>query len=371
MTGDGPTGVAVVGCGDISRQYLTHLAGFPEVEVLFCADLDPERARARAEAFGIPAWGSLEGALAEQRVELVVNLTPPATHGMVATATLDAGKHVWNEKPLATDLGAASALLTRAAERGLRVGGAPDTVLGAGLQTARRLVLEGAIGEPVAATTMVQGMGPDHWHPQPETFYRRGAGPLFDLGPYYLTTLCVLLGPVRRVAALGRQARAVRTIPTGERAGTAFGVEVPTHVTALLDFESGPSAMTGFSFDSPHRRTEVEIVGTEGTLGVPDPNRFDGTVLLHRRGAAEAEEIPCSGTTAGRGIGVVDLVEAVRAGRPHRASAELALHVLETMLAIERSAASGGFVDVDSRFVPPAPVEAGWDPAARGTEAGR
>jgi len=360
-------GVAVVGCGDISGQYLPNLTAFPDVDVRFCADLDVDRARARADEFGVRHAGTPEEALARADVDLVVNLTVPAAHGAVAAAALDAGKHVWNEKPLAVDLDDARALVAKAAANGLRVGCAPDTVLGAGIQNARRLVDSGAIGTPLAATVMLQTMGPDRWHPNPESFFGPGGGPLFDMGPYYLATLCTLLGPVGQVAGLVCRGRDRRTVMAGPRTGATFPVEVATHVSALLGFASGAVGSAVFSFDSPLRRTGfVEIAGTEATLTVPDPNGFGGASLLHLPGVEAPRVVPAAGTVAGRGIGVVDLVRAVRAGEPHRASGELALHVLEVMSAVGRSAADGGFVGITSGVGRPAPVDPGWDPTTPG-----
>jgi predicted dehydrogenase len=201
------------------------------------------------------------------------------------------------------------------------------------------------------------------WHPDPESFFQRGAGPLFDMGPYYLSTLCTLLGPVRRVAGLGRRGRSQRVVRAGDRTGATFPVEVATHVTALLDFASGAAGSAVFSFDSPMRRTGVlEVTGTEATLVVPDPNGFGGASLLYRPGVAQPEEIPATGTVAGRGIGVVDMVRALRDGSPHRASGTLGLHVLEVMSAIERSALVGDFTAIASDFELPEPVDPEWDP---------
>lgn len=362
-TPEGPAGIAVVGCGNISDQYLPNLAAFPDVQVRFCADVVAERARDKARQWGVPHHGGLDEALARDDVDLVVNLTVPAVHAAVAATALDAGKHVWNEKPLATDLDEARTLAIKAAANGLRVGCAPDTVLGAGVQTARRLIDSGAIGVPLAANVALQTMGPDVWHPDPESFFQRGAGPLFDMGPYYLSTLCTLLGPVRRVAGLGRRGRSRRVVRAGDRTGATFPVEVATHVTALLDFASGAAGSAVFSFDSPMRRTGVlEITGTEATLVVPDPNGFGGASLLYRPGVAQPEEIPATGTVAGRGIGVVDMVRALRDGGPHRASGTLGLHVLEVVSAIERSALAGEFTAIASDFELPEPMDPEWDP---------
>jgi len=343
MPGAGPLGVAVVGCGVISDAYLHNLTSFPDLRVLFCADIDLDRAKAQADKHGVPAAGSPAQALEHPGVELVVNLTVPAAHAEVATAALRAGKHVWNEKPLTTAVGAARELLATAAEAGLRVGCAPDTVLGAGLQSARRLIASGAIGTPLTALTLLQGPGPEAWHPSPEFLFATGAGPLFDLGPYYLSWLATLFGPASRVTAVSRRSRDTRVIGSGPRAGTEFGVEVPTYVSALAEYESGQAASLLFSWDSPlSRQGFVEITGTEATLALPDPNRFDGDLRLRRAGDEEWTVVPAAGTTAGRGLGVLDMARTLRSGHPHRASGELALHVLELMTAIDSAAASGG-----------------------------
>jgi predicted dehydrogenase len=363
-----PFGVAVVGCGNISNQYLPHLTKFPDVNVLFCADIDLERAKSQATAYGVPAAGTPAQAMEHPGVELVVNLTVPAVHAEVASAAIAAGKHVWNEKPLTLDVESARTLLITATGRGVRVGCAPDTVLGAGIQSARRLIDEGAIGTPVSALTLLQGPGPQNWHPDPEFLFARGAGPLFDIGPYYLSVLATLFGPATRVAAIGRKAREVRVIGSGPRAGTEFGVEVPTHMSALAEYAGGQAASMVFSWDSPlSRQGFLEITGTEATLALPDPNRFDGDPRVRRAGQTEWTVIYSRGAVAGRGIGVVDMVRAIARGEPHRASGELALHVLETMTAIERSAVTAVFEPVESVFDVPATLDAQWDPYVRDT----
>ena len=247
------------------------------MQVLFCADIDAGRAKAQAAAYDVPASGSVQQALDHPGVQLVVNLTIPAAHAEVASAAIAAGKHVWNEKPLAPDVAAGRALLDQAAKAGVRVGCAPDTVLGAGIQSARRLIASGAIGTPISALTLLQGPGPESWHPDPEFLFAKGAGPLFDLGPYYLSVLATLFGPATRVAAVGRKARDTRVIGSGPRAGTEFNVEVPTYISALAEYAGGQAASLLFSWDSPlHRSGFVEITGTDATLAVPDPNQFDG-----------------------------------------------------------------------------------------------
>jgi predicted dehydrogenase len=365
--GSGRFGVAVVGCGNISKQYLKNLAAFPDVRVLFCADVDLDRAKAQAAAYDVPASGSVQQALDHPGVQLVVNLTIPAAHAEVASAAIAAGKHVWNEKPLAPDTAAGRALLDQAAEAGVRVGCAPDTLLGAGIQSARRLIDSGAIGTPISALTLLQGPGPESWHPDPEFLFAKGAGPLFDLGPYYLSVLATLFGPATRVAAVGRKAHGTRVIGSGPRAGTEFDVEVPTYTSALAQYAGGQAASLLFSWDSPLRRQGfVEITGTDATLAVPDPNQFDGDLRVRRAEDDEWTVVASQGAAAGRGSGVVDMVSAIARGEPHRASGEMALHVLEMMTAIEKSASTAAFEPVESVFDVPDALAAEWDPYVRG-----
>jgi predicted dehydrogenase len=361
----GPVGVAVVGCGTISSAYLRNLTAFPDLNVLYCADLEVERAKAQAAAFGVPAAGTTAEALAHPHVEIVVNLTLPATHAEISIAAVEAGKSVWVEKPLALDTASASELLAAANAAGVRIGCAPDTVLGAGLQTARRLIDDGSIGAPRTGLALLQGPGPEGWHPAPEFLFQRGAGPLFDMGPYYLTTLAVLFGPATKVAAMGRRGRETRVVGRGPRAGTEFAVEVPTHVSALIGYASGQAATILLSFDSPlSRRGFVEITGTTATLAAPDPDRFDGEVRLHDLGATDWRSVPAVGAADGRGLGVLDLARGLRTGEPHRATGDIALHVLETMEAIDRSVLTGKFEPVLSTFPRPQPLPPGWDPHA-------
>ena len=358
-----PVGIGVIGCGNISKQYLKNLSAFPDVDVRIVADLDADRAKAQAAAYGVPAWGSPADALADPDVQLIVNLTIPVAHADVSAEAIAAGKHVWSEKPLTLDVASGRALLAAADAAGVRVGCAPDTVLGAGLQSARRLIDSGAIGTPLTALTLLQGPGPQTWHPDPEFLFAPGAGPLFDLGPYYLSVLATLFGPARRVAAIGRRPRESRVIGQGPRAGTEFGVAVPTYVAALAEYAAGQAASLLFSWDSPLSRAGfVEITGTEATLAVPDPNSFAGDLRVRKAGDDEWTVIPSEGAAAGRGSGIVDMVRAISGGRPHRASGEMALHVLEMMAAIERSALSSAFEDLTTRFDRPEPLDAQWDP---------
>lgn len=359
----GPVGVAVVGAGVISDAYLKNLTSFPDVNVVGIADIDVPRAQAAAEKYNVPTSGDVDTVLANPDVELVVNLTIPAAHVAVATAALNAGKHIYGEKPLTLEREAGVSLLKHAASAGLKIGNAPDTFLGAGLQSTQRLIASGAIGEPLSALTAMQTPGPESWHPSPEFLFQYGAGPLWDIGPYYITSLVQLFGPVNRVAAASRKGRAERVIGSGPKAGTAFAVEVPTHTTALIEFEGGQVSTTVLSFDSPlSRHGFVEITGSEATLRAPDPNNFDGVLRVRKAGADDWEELPSTGTTLGRGLGVLEMARALRNGVPHRASGELAFHVVDAMSAIGESGERGEFVTVNSTCTAPEPLPADWDP---------
>jgi len=359
-------GVALIGAGVISDTYLENLTRFPDVRVLAVSDLDTERAAAQAARFGIGGGATaVADVLADPAVEVVVNLTVPAAHVDVGLAALEAGKHVWTEKPLALDRQSARKLLDSARERGLRVAGAPDTVLGAAFQTVRRAVAAGRIGEPRTAVAQFLSEGPERWHPAPEFLFRFGGGPLLDMGPYYLSDLVLLFGPVERVTATGSRARDSRTIGSGPRAGTVFPVTVLTTVTALIEFAGGGTAALVLSFDSALPRAGVEVVGTRGTAVLPDPNRFDGPTRLHLLDHPEPADLPARGHPASRGTGVLELARSIRAGVPERASGELAYHVLDVLLSIEESIAAGQAVLVASTAEIPPPLPPGWDPYAR------
>lgn len=363
MAKTGPVGVAVIGAGNISEQYLENLVRFPDLKVLAVADLFEEAAAARATQYGIGLSGGVDVALNHPDVEIIVNLTIPAAHVEVATAAVRAGKHVWTEKPFALDRESGLALLEEADAAGVRLGCAPDTVLGAGLQTARRLIDDGEIGTPLTALTMFQSPGPESWHPNPAFLFQKGAGPLFDMAPYYLTALVQTFGPIAKVAALGSTALPTRTVGSGPRAGEVFDVEVPTHVSAMVQFASGASSHSVFSFESPRARVGfVEITGTEGTISLPDPNKFDGGVKLCRRGESEWTAIAADGPADGRGLGVLDMARAIRANVPHRATGALAYHVLDAMVAIAESVDSGEFVPVTSTAPASSPVPVDWAP---------
>ncbi|MEO8907752.1 MAG: Gfo/Idh/MocA family oxidoreductase [Microbacteriaceae bacterium] len=365
-SGSGRVGVGVIGAGVISNEYLGNLTTFPDLDVRFIADIDEPRAAAQAAKYGVPASGSVAQLLADDGIEIVVNLTIPKVHVEVALQVLAAGKHVWSEKPFALDRAEGRRLLDAAHAAGLRAATAPDTFLGAGIQSSRRLIESGAIGAPLTALTLMQSPGPESWHPNPDFLFQEGAGPLFDIGPYYLTALVQLFGPVARVTASASKAKAVRTIGSGPRAGEQFDVTVPTHVGALYEFESGQSAQSIFSFDSKLGRTQFEVAGVDGTLVVPDPNTFTGDLVIHRGGAsggeAQVETVAATGTTTTRGTGVVELAQAIRAGRPERASAEQAFHVLDVMVSTIESAEAHQPVDVTSTVEVAPPLDENWDP---------
>ncbi len=353
-------GIGIIGCGNISDIYLKAGEKFPILDLIACADLDEERAAAKAAQYGIRAE-SVDGLLADPAIDIVVNLTIPAAHAAVDLAAIKAGKSVYGEKPLALRRDDGAAVLGQAAQAGVRVGSAPDTFLGAGLQTCRRLIDEGVIGEPVAATAFMVGHGHEHWHPNPEFYYKAGGGPLFDMGPYYLTALVALMGPVRRVSGATRISFPQRTISSQPFAGQVIDVEVPTHVSGLLDFANGAIGTVIMSFDVWSSTLPwLEIYGSEGTLRLPDPNTFGGPVLYQRGRDAEWINVPLAFPYAenSRGLGVADMAHALRSGRPHRASGELAQHVLDIMQALGDASDGGRHVTLSTTCVRPAPLPA-------------
>lgn len=359
----GPVGVGVIGAGVISDQYLENLTRFPDLKVLFIADLDEPRAAAQAAKWGVEGSGSVDDLLAHDDVEIVVNLTIPKAHVEVALRAVEAGKHVWGEKPYALDRESGAQLIKAAKDRGVRVAVAPDTFLGSGIQTGLRVVKRGDIGTPLTGLTLFQVAGPESWHPSPEFLFAIGGGPMFDVGPYYLTTLVQVFGPVAKVTATASKARETRVIGSGPKAGTEFPVEVPTHVSALIQFESGASAQSIFSFDSKLPRAGfVEIAGSEGTAVFPDPNNFEGETVVYT-GADEPTAVPSEGSTFTRGTGVAELAQAIREGRRERVPGELAFHVLDIMVSLAESAEKGESVVVESTLEPTDELPADWDPS--------
>ena len=353
--------VGIIGCGKISAAYCKGCREFPILDLVACADLLPERARAQADEFGIARALTPEELLADPSVELVVNLTIPAAHHAVSRAAIDAGKHVWSEKPLAVQRTEGEDLVRTAARAGVLLGCAPDTFFGGGHQTSRKLLDDGWIGEPLHAVAFNAGPGHESWHPDPAFYYQPGGGPMFDMGPYYLTALVQLLGPAVSVTGVTRITRPERLITSEPRRGERITVEVPTHVQGLLQFASGAQAAIITSFDVPaHRLPLIEVYGSEGTLAVPDPNGPGGPVAVARtRGEWEPVPLTHGYTATARGIGVADMAHALRSGRPHRASGGLALHVLDIMQAIHEAAASGRHVELATTCERPAPLPLG------------
>ncbi len=354
--------VGVIGCGMISGIYFQNAQKLEMLEVVACADLDEDRARARAAEFDVPSAGGVAELLDNPEVEVVLDLTIPAAHGTVGLAALRAGKSVYNEKPLAIGREDARRMLDEASERGLLVGCAPDTFLGGGLQTCRKLIDDGWIGEPVAATAFMTSHGPESFHADPDFFYQPGGGPMFDMGPYYLTALVTLLGPVRRVTGSTRISFPERTITSAPRYGQTIPVTTPTHITGVMDFVAGAVGTIVTSFDVwAANLPRIEIYGTEGSLSVPDPNTFGGPVCVRRAGATEWSEVPLPfGYTANsRGVGLADLGYALRSGRPHRVSGELAYHVLDIMHAFDEASRGGRHVELSSTCQRPAPLPLG------------
>lgn len=359
---EGKTKIGIVGCGNISNSYFKGCGYFPNLEIAACADLNLDLAKAKAQEWNVPRACSLEELLADPEIELVVNLTIPAAHAAIDLQILAAGKHPYSEKPFAVERADGLKVLETASQKGLRTGCAPDTFLGGGIQTCIKLVDDGWIGTPVAATAFILSSGPEAWHPNPAFFYQVGGGPMFDMGPYYLTALVSLLGPVRRITGAARITHEERMATSENAYGLKMKVEIPTHIASVLDFHSGPIATLVTSFDvQATSLPNIELYGTEGTLRVPDPNTFGGPVLIKRAGAEEWSEVPIlhGSTEPGRGTGVADMANAIQTGRPHRASGQLAYHVLDLMHGVHDASREGRHIELQSTCERPAPLSTG------------
>ncbi|WP_426592636.1 Gfo/Idh/MocA family protein [Cellulomonas sp. McL0617] len=361
-----PVGLGIVGTGDILDQFMETFAPSDEVDVRFLAGRDVARAAERAAQFGVPAHGTYDELLADPTVGLVVNLTVPQAHYELTRAALVSGRHVWSEKPLAVSMDEGRELVELAEQHEVRLGCAPDTFLGPGLQTGLALIEAGRIGIPRSAHARFQYCGPDYWHPNPSFFFAHGGGPLLDMGPYYLTALVQALGPIARVTAVADRARDVRVVAMGSHAAEAIPVEVPTHVLAIYTFASGAIADFSISFDTALFASELEISGTEGSIRLPDPNRFDGDTIVFPFSIEQTSDVVSPGTTggSGRGSGIVDMVRAIRDGGPHRTDGRLALHVLDVMMSTIQSADTGLPVVVESRCTPASLLPSGWTAGA-------
>jgi predicted dehydrogenase len=354
-------GFGVIGCGVISTAYLRAAQRFANLELRAVADMRNAPAEKQGAAFGVPAL-RVDQLLKRDDVEIVVNLTVPLAHTDVSLAVLHAGKHVHSEKPLGVNVAEARRVVDLAAEKNLRVGCAPDTFLGGGHQTARKTIDDGAIGVPVAGSAFFMCPGHERWHPAPGFYYLRGGGPMLDMGPYYITNLINLLGPIGSVMGSTARPRAERLVSSEPMKGTLIPVEVATHVAGMLEFVSGAVVSIAMSFDVPkHNHTPIEIYGTEGSMMVPDPNRFGGEVSVAKAGGEWQTIQHTHGNTDGefRSIGVADMAAAIVGNRPHRASGALALHALEAMEAFQISADEGRRVKLETTVERPAMIPPG------------
>jgi predicted dehydrogenase len=357
--------IGVIGCGFISGIYLKNLTQmFHNTEVVACADVVMANAEARAKEFNIPKACTVAELLADREVEIVLNLTIPAAHAEVNLAALKAGKHVYNEKPFAVTREDGKNVLSTAKEKGLLIGCAPDTFLGGGLQTCRKLIDDGWIGTPVAATAFMACHGHESWHPAPEFYYKVGGGPMFDMGPYYLTALVSLLGPAKRVTGSARISFPQRTITSQPNYGKKIDVEVPTHVAGILDFQNGAVASIITSFDIWNANLpRIEIYGSEGSLTVPDPNTFGGPVSFRMHGQEEWKEIPpvYGYNENSRGLGIADMAHAVVNGGKHRANGDVAYHVLDIMQGFHDASDEGRHYELKSPCERPAAFALGTE----------
>ena len=351
----------IIGCGNISEAYLDAAKTFPGLNITCCADLNRTAAETTAEEHGIQAV-TIDELLTDPDIAIVINLTTPQAHAAVNMQALQAGKHVYCEKPYAVTREDGADVLAFAAEHGLLTGCAPDTFLGGGLQTCRKLIDDGEIGKPIAGTAFLCSHGPEGWHPNPGFYYLKGGGPLFDMGPYYLTALVHLLGPIKRVAAICGKGFEERTATSEVANGQILPVEVNTHAAGTLEFHSGTLLTIVMSFDVwQHSSHPIEIHGTNGSLRVPDPNCFDGPVSLFQPGMDEWKTMPMTHGYTGnmRSIGVADLAYAILGGRPNRCGGEMAYHVLDVMHAFDESSESGNHVEIQSGCTQPAALPIG------------
>lgn len=354
--------VGIIGAGNISGIYLQNGSRFNSMEVVAIADLDVERAKEKAAEHGIRG-SSVEELLAASDVQMIINLTIPAAHAPVCLQALEAGKHVYVEKPFSVSREDGLKILELARSKGLLTGGAPDTFLGGGIQTCVKLINDGWIGTPVGATAFMLSGGPESWHPAPEFFYEKGGGPMYDMGPYYLTALVAMLGPINRVTGSARITFPERTITSAPKFGKKVEVETPTHIAGVMEFASGPigTLLTSFDVKGGSMLPRIEVYGSEGTLVVPDPNTFGGPVKLWRAGANAWSDIPLTHGKAenARGVGAADMARAILSGRAHRANGELAYHVLEAMHGFHDAAAAGAHYAMRSVCEQPAPLPLG------------
>lgn len=362
--------VGLVGCGSISGIYLKNGQSLKDIEIAACTDLHMDKARAQAGQYTVPKVYTVEQLMADPEIEIVLNLTVPHAHAPIALQAIEAGKHVYNEKPIGATREEGERILKAAQDKSVLVGSAPDTFLGGAIQTCVKLIDDGVIGRPVSATAMMQCPGPETWHPNPGFLYQPGGGPMFDMGPYYLTALIALLGPARRVAGSCGRAFDTRTITSPLRSGQTIAVATPTHLAGTVDFVNGAIATVVMSFDVwAHTMPHIQIHGTKGSLEVPDPNSFGkNRDALHpiRVWTTDAREWIDVSYTHGysadsRGVGVADLARAARTGRKQRADGRMANHVLDIMQSFIDSAEHGAYSMLSTTCERPAPLPVGLD----------
>ena len=355
--------IGIIGCGTISSIYMENCPKFEHLELVGCADLDVQRAKAQAEKLNIPKVCSVEELLADPEIKLIINLTIPKAHASVCIQALKAGKHVYTEKPLAVTREEGRLILETAKKHNLLVGSAPDTFLGAGIQTAIQLIEQGEIGVPIGASAFMICRGHEHWHPDPAFYYDLGGGPMFDMGPYYLTALVALLGPIKRISGSTRISYPERTVLSTPKAGTKIKVSTPTHISGVIDFASGVIGNITTSFDAFGGTSlpPIEIYGSEGTLLVPDPNTFGGPVRIRKRDENEFKEVPLTFGYAqnSRVLGVADMAKAILEDENYRANGRLAYHVLEAMHGFHDSSDNGKHYIMESTCERPEPVSLG------------
>lgn len=355
------TKIGIVGVGDISGIYLDNITGlFQEIEVIGVCDLVREKAERAVEKYHIPKlYENMYELFADEEVDLVLNLTRPYEHFGVSSEALKAGKPVYSEKPLAATLEEGKELVCLAEEKGLFLGGAPDTFLGAGIQTCRKLIDDGFIGEPVGAAAFMICRGHESWHPDPAFYYQHGGGPMMDMGPYYLTALINLLGGVKTVSGMTRASFPARTITSQPLNGTVVNVEVPTYVAGLMQFESGAIGTIFTTFDVHYdTQARLEIYGSKGTLIVPDPNCFGGPIKLLRPEQGSYMEMPLTFPYAenSRALGLADTAKAIADGRKPRTSYQQTYHVLEIMQSFQKSSEEQRFIEIASKYTRQAPM---------------
>ncbi|CAM4381513.1 Gfo/Idh/MocA family oxidoreductase [Paenibacillus alkaliterrae] len=355
----------IIGTGNISGIYFDNGNRFDALHVVACADLDVDRAKAKGEEFGVRG-SSVEELLADPEIQLIINLTIPQAHASVCLRALEAGKHVYVEKPFAVTREEAQEVLALAEKKGLLVGSAPDTFLGGGIQTSIKLIEDGWIGTPIGATAFMVSGGHESWHPAPDFYYQKGGGPMFDMGPYYLTALVAMLGPITRVTGSARISYPERMITSQPKYGQKVQVEVPTHIAGVIDFASGPigTLLTSFDVKGGSMLPRIEVYGSAGTMQVPDPNTFGGPIRICRAGSKEWSDIPLTFgyTENARGVGAADMAKAIQTGRKHRANGELAYHVLEAMHGFHDASEQGVHYTMKSTCERPAPLPLGLQP---------